>query len=148
MRAYLAAISTVGMLLTAADPEFVGTARAEGDACSAATFRGRYVLYGQGTAFIGTPQVGQEVDIGLFTADGNGNAVGSVIFSLNGKIFRTKFTGTYLINADCAVTVVIRDDFGEVLHEEGVIFPDGKEFRFIETDPGQSIARVARRLGE
>jgi hypothetical protein len=148
MRASRASISALAILLAAAEPGFVGTAWADGDVCSLATLRGRYMLYGQGTAFIGTPQVGQEADIGIFTADGKGKAVGSVTFSLNGKIFRTKFTGTYLINADCTATVIIQDDFGEVLHEEGVIFPDGKEFRFIETDPGQLIARVARRLNE
>ena len=125
-----------------------GTALAEDNTCSLATLRGTYGLYGGGTAFVGTPQVAQEVDTGIFTADGKGRAVGSVTFSLNGKIFRTKFTGTYLVNPDCTATVTITDDFGEVLHEEGVIFDRGSEFRFIETDPGAVIARVARRLNE
>jgi len=58
------------------------------------------------------------------------------------------FTGSYLINADCTVTVTIQDDLGEVLQEEGVILPDGREFRFIETNPGMLVARVARRLSE
>lgn len=129
---------------------FVGTALAEGNICSLATLRGRYVLYtdGQATAFIGTPQVTQEVDIGIFTSDGKGNVVGSVTFSFNGKIFRTTFTGAYLINADCTATFTIKDDLGEVLYEEGVIFPSGSEFRIIETNPGQLVARVARRLNE
>jgi hypothetical protein len=127
---------------------FVATALAADHGCSLASLRGTYGLYGQGTAFIGTPQVGQEVDIGIFNADGKGNAVGSVIFSLNGKIFRTKFTGSYLVNADCTATVTIQDDLGEVLHEEGVIFDGGRVFRFIETDPGQLVARVAERLNE
>src|SRR5882724_6029185 len=76
---------------------FVATASAAGSGCSLASLRGTYGLYGQGTAFIGTPQIAQEVDIGIFTADGKGNAVGSVTFSLNGTIIRTKFTGSYLV---------------------------------------------------
>lgn len=150
MRAGLAAFSGFGMLLVAAQTAFVVTASAADSECSPATLRGRYVLYtdGQATAFIGTPQVGQEVDIGLFASDGKGNIAGSVTFSFNGRIFRTKFTGSYLINADCTVTATIQDDLGEVLQEEGVIFPDGREFRFIETNPGMLVARVARRLSE
>ena len=127
---------------------FVGTASAGDNKCSLASLKGRYGLYGQGTAFIGTPQVAQEVDIGLFTADGKGSAVGSVTFSLNGTIFRTKFTGSYLVNADCTATVTIHDDLGETLHEEGVIFDGGRVFRFIETDSGQLVSRVAERLDD
>ena len=125
-----------------------GTAIAEDNTCSLATLRGTYGLYGGGTAFVGTPQVAQEVDIGIFTADGKGNAAGSVTFSPNGTIIRTKFTGSYLVNADCTATVTIHDDLGETLHEEGVIFDGGRVFRFIETDPGQLVARVAERLSE
>lgn len=57
---------------------FMATALAADNICSLASLRGTYGLYGQGTAFIGTPQVAQEVDIGLFTADGKGNVAGSV----------------------------------------------------------------------
>lgn len=150
MRARLPAISAVGigMLLLGAEPALVDTALAEDRECSVATLRGTYGLYGQGTAFIGTPQVAQEVDSGIFTSDGKGNVAGSVTFSLNGQIFRTKFTGTYLVNADCTATATIQDDFGEVLHEEGAIFDRGRVFRFIETDPGQLIARVAEKLSD
>jgi hypothetical protein len=125
---------------------FVEAALAANNKCSLASLKGTYGLYGQGTVFIGTPQVAQEVDTGIFTADGKGNASGSVTFSLNGKIIRTKFTGSYLVNADCTATVTISDDLGETLHEEGVIFDSGRVFRFIETDQGQVIARVAERL--
>ena len=71
---------------------------------------------------------------------------GSVTFSLNGTIIRTKFTGSYLVNVDCTATVTIHDDLNETLHEEGVIFDGGRVFRFIETDPDQLVAIVARRL--
>jgi hypothetical protein len=127
--------------------DFVGTALAGGNKCTLASLKGGYGLYGQGTAIIGT-QVAQEVDIGIFTADGKGNLVGSVTISLNGTIIRTKITGSYLVNVDCTATVTINDDLGETLHQEGVIFDDGRVFRFIETDPGQVIARVARSLSD
>jgi hypothetical protein len=101
--------------------DLVGTAFAGDNKCTLASLQGGYGLYGQGTAFIGTPQVAQEVDVGIFTADGKGNVVGSVTFSLNGTIIRTKFTGSYLVNVDCTATVTIHDDLGETLHEEGVM---------------------------
>jgi hypothetical protein len=150
MRAALVAFGLLGMLLVPARSVFAAPVSAGGSECSLATLRGRYILYtdGQATAFIGTPQAGQEVDIGMFTSDGNGNIAGSVTFGFNGRIFRTKFTGSYLINSDCTATATIQDDLGEVLQEEGVIFPDGREFRFIETNPGMLVARVARRLSE
>jgi NADH:ubiquinone reductase (H+-translocating) len=58
----------------------------------------------------------------------------------------TTFAGTYNVTADCIATAVVKDDLGEVLHEEGVVLGDGVEVRFIGTDPGAVIARVARRL--
>jgi hypothetical protein len=52
--------------------DLVGTAFSGDNKCTLASLQGGYGLYGQGTAFIGTPQVAQEVDIGIFTADGRG----------------------------------------------------------------------------
>ena len=114
--------------------------------CSLASLRGSYAVYGQGNVFVGSAQQAQEVDVGLTNFDGHGNLSGFSTFSLNGKIIRTRFVGSYLVNSDCSTTAVVKDDIGEVLHEEGIILDGGSEIRFIETDPGAVIARVARRL--
>ena len=68
---------------------------------------------------------------------------GSITFSFNGTIFRTNYTGSYLVNSDCTITLT---DLGETLQQEGVVLGDGDEIRFIGTDPGRVIARVAQRL--
>ena len=123
------------------------TALADDGGCSTAMVRGDYGVYGQGTVFVGSPpQPGLGVDVGLAAIDGKGNVTGSITFSFNGTIFRTKYTGSYLVNSDCTITLTIYDDLGETLQQEGVVFGDGDEIRFIGTDPGRVIARVAQRL--
>jgi hypothetical protein len=122
------------------------TALAE-ERCSTAMVRGAYAVYGQGTVFVGSPpQPGLEVDVGLAAIDGKGNMTGSITFSFNGTIFRTKYIGSYLVNSDCTITLTTHDDLGETLQQEGVVLDNGDEIRFIGTDPGRVIARVAQRL--
>jgi hypothetical protein len=119
--------------------------------CTLVSLKGGYGLYGQGTAIItppGIPAPAQEVDIGIFTADGKGNLVGSVTISLNGTIITTAITGSYVVNVDCTATITIHDNLGETLKHEGVIFDGGRVIRMIETDAGQVIARVARSLSD
>jgi hypothetical protein len=149
MRARLVALSAlgIGILLVGPKLTLVGTALAEDGACSLATLRGAYAVYGQGTVFVGSPpQPGLEVDVGIASIDGKGNLTGSLTFSFNGKIFRTNYTGAYLVNTDCTMSLTIQDDLGEHLQQEGVVLEQGDEVRFIGTDPGRVIARVAKRL--
>jgi hypothetical protein len=146
MRAGLATVSVLAMLVAAPVPAFMQTALAQGG-CTMAQLQGAYAVYGQGSGMLGNPpQQGIEVDVGIATLDGKGNLAGSITFSFNGKIFRTKFIGAYLVNSDCTITLSIQDDFGENLQEEGIVLDHGDEVRFIETNPGTVIARVAKRL--
>jgi hypothetical protein len=149
VRASLTAVATLFVasnVTSYGNRAIVGQAHADDKLCSLDILKGAYAVYGQGNVFAGTPQEAQEVDIGLINYDGNGGFVGNSTFSLNGKIIRTTFAGTYNVTADCIATAVVKDDLGEVLHEEGVVLGDGVEVRFIGTDPGAVIARVARRL--
>ena len=149
MRTRLAAVSAlvVGMLLVGRGPTQVSAALADDGGCSLATLRGAYAVYGQGTVFVGSPpQPGLEVNVGIAMIDGKGNLKGYLTFSFNGKIFRTNYIGAYLVNADCTISLTIQDDLGEHLQQEGVVLEQGDEIRFIGTDPGRVIARVARRL--
>jgi hypothetical protein len=152
LQAVLASLTAVAMLFVADNVTnyrhraIVGQAHADDKVCSLEVLKGVYAVYGQGNVLVGTAQEAQEVDIGLIVYDGNGGFVGDSTFSLNGKIIRTKFAGTYRVTSDCTATAIVKDDLGEVLHEEGVILGDGAEVRFIGTDPGAVVARVARRL--
>jgi hypothetical protein len=149
MHARLAAVGVfrVGMLLMFGQFALTHAASALDGGCSVATLRGPYAIYGQGTVFVGTPpQPGLEVDVGIATFDGNGNLTGSLTFSFNGQIFRTKFIGAYLVNSDCTISLTTQDDLGEHLQQEGVVIGNGDEIRVIGTDPGRVIARVAQRL--
>jgi hypothetical protein len=133
---------------------FVGKALAgdHNNKCTLASLKGKYGLDGQGFAPLPIPNpppgLFPEVDIGIFTADGKGNLVGSVTISLNGVIFHNTITGSYIVNVDCTATVTIVDNLNETFHHEGVIFDGGRVFRFIVTDQGQVIARVARSLSD
>ena len=155
----------VVFLMGLASLNFVGTALA-GDnnnnnknKCTLASLKGGYGLDGQGTAFTAPPPnfplPAQEVDIGVFTADGKGNLVGSVTINLNSItnptvsfVATTAITGSYVVNVDCTAIITIRDDLGETLKHEGVIFDGGRVVRMIQTDAGQVFARVARSLSD
>jgi hypothetical protein len=140
-------IFRVGMLLMVTQLTLTNAASALDGGCSLAALRGPYAVYGQGTVFVGTPpQPGLEVDVGLATFDGKGSLTGSLTFSFNGQIFRTKYIGAYLVNSDCTISLMTQDDLGEHLQQEGVVIGDGDEIRVIGTDPGRVIARVAKRL--
>jgi len=147
MRASLAVIGTLTAVLAAPEHAFIEAALAQDAGCSMAQLQGAYAVYGQGSGILGNPpQPGIEVDVGIATLDGKGNLAGSITFSFNGTIFRTKFIGVYLVRSDCTITLSIKDDFGEHLQEEGVVLGHGNEIRFIETNAGTVIARVAKRL--
>lgn len=116
-----------------------------GNACTDRTVVGTYGFNGQGVLGFGTAQAIQAAETGMATADGFGNLVGSVTFSVNGNILRTPFTGTYQVNPNCSISETIA--FGsQVRHQEGVIVLNGREIDFIATDPGSLVTRVAKRV--
>ncbi len=97
---------------------------------------------------VGTANPVQDTEVGLLTADGNGNVSGSVTFSANGTLLAATYIGTYTVNSDCTATASINDSLGEHLHETGVLLKGGDEIRFIGTDPGAEVSRDAIRLGD
>lgn len=119
----------------------------EGFACDQRTVAGTYGFQGQGTLGLGTPQPIPAAETGLATADGAGNLVGNVTFSLGGQILSTPFTGTYQVSANCTIAETIT--FGtQTRHQHGVIVTRGQQIDFIDTDPGAVLTRVARRVGQ
>ena len=124
----------------------IGIVHAEGQSCGLNSVVGTYGVSGGGTVAVGTTHPVQDTEVGLLTADGNGNVVGSVTFSANGTLLAATYTGMYTVNSDCTANASITDSLGEHLHETGVVLKGGAEIRFIGTDPGAEIARDAVRL--
>ena len=59
---------------------------ASGHGCSQSSVAGTYGVSGGGTVGVGTANPVQDSEVGLLTADGNGNVSGSVTFSANGTL--------------------------------------------------------------
>lgn len=114
--------------------------------CNLSNVVGTYGVSGGGTVQVGTADPVQDTEVGLLTADGNGNVSGSVTFSANGTLLAATYTGTYTVNSDCTASASITDSLGEHLHEVGVVLKGGAEIRFIGTDPGAEVSRDAIRL--
>ena len=127
-------------------PPVIGVVHAEGQRCGLSSVVGTYGVSGEGTVGVGTTHPVQDTEVGLLTADGNGNVAGSVTFSANGTLLAATYTGTYTVNSDCTANASITDSLGEHLHETGVVLKGGAEIRFIGTDPGAQLARDAVRL--
>ena len=125
-----------------------GTAHANGRGCTVHSVVGTYGVSGGGTVGVGTANPVQDTEVGLLTADGNGNVSGSVTFSANGTLLTATYTGTYTVNSDCTTSASITDSLGENLHESGVALNGGAEIRFIGTDPGAEVSRDAIRLDD
>ena len=126
----------------------IGSAHAGGRGCSLHSVVGTYGVSGGGTVGVGTANPVQDTEVGLLTADGNGNVSGSVTFSANGILLAATYTGTYTVNSDCTATASINDSLGEHLHETGVLLKGGDEIRFIGIDPGAEVSRDAVRLDD
>lgn len=116
--------------------------------CSLRSVAGTYGVSGGGIVGVGTSAPMQDTEVGLLTADGNGNVSGSVTFSANGTLLAATYIGTYTVNSDCAASASIVDSLGEHLHEAGVVLRGGSEIRFIGTDPGAEVSRDAVRLDD
>ncbi len=126
----------------------VETAQAATRGCSLQSVRGTYGVSGGGTVGVGTSAPALDTEVGLLTADGNGNVTGSVTFTANGVLLASTYTGNYTVNSDCTANASINDSLGENLHETGVILKSGSEIRFIGTDPGAAVSRDAVRLDD
>ena len=98
-------------------------------------WKGTYIFAPQGFQV----QDGQQLPIALAgteTFDGKGHVEGQLTQSINGEISRVTYRGTYTITPDCVGTETITDSTGATSHYDQFVSPDGKEFTFIQTDPG------------
>ena len=106
-------------------------------ACSLATLKGSYALFGEGTLTSFTPPA-PIAHIGMVTYDGKGKFSGSDTIMLNGTLIPDTFTGSYTVTEDCRISVEIVSTAVGVVHEMGWIVGQGKskEVHLIVTDPG------------
>jgi hypothetical protein len=68
-----------------------------------------------------------------------------VIFSVNGQIVNTPFTGIYRVSPNWTIAEAIT--FGsQVRHQQGMMVNGATEIDFIATDPKAILSRVAKRV--
>ncbi len=115
-------------------------------ACSVATLKGTYALFGKGTVTAYSPS--QPIThVGIVTYDGAGNFSCQDTIMLNGALIPDTFTGTYTVTEDCMITVDIVSTAVGVVHEKGWIVGHGKstEVHLIVTDPGFVFCETTRK---
>lgn len=115
-------------------------------ACSLATLKGSYALYGEGTVTASTPS--QPIThVGMVTYDGAGKFSGGDTIMLNGVLIPDTFTGTYTVTGECMISVEIASTAVGVVHEKGWIVGQGKstEVHLIVTDPGFVFRETTRK---
>lgn len=131
------------------DPGWVapGTVkRIQPTACSLATLKGSYALYGEGT--VTASNLSQPIThVGMVSYDGAGNFVGSDTIMLNGVLSPDTFSGTYTVTGDCMISVEIASTAVGAVHEKGWIVGQGKstEVHLIVTDPGFVFSEATRK---
>jgi hypothetical protein len=133
-----------GLLYAAGQPPQVWSTTPD---CTLDTLKGTYLFAPQGFQV----QDGQQLPIafaGTETYDGKGHVEGQLTQSINGEISRVTYRGTYTITPDCVSTETITDSTGATSHYDQFVSPDGKEFTFIQTEPGSSIAGSERRVSK
>lgn len=120
--------------------------RIQPTACSLATLKGSYALYGEGavTAFNPSQPI---THVGMVTYDGAGNFFGSDTIMLNGTSVPDTFTGTYTVTGECMISVEIASTAVGLVHEKGWIVGQGNstEVHLIVTDPGFVFREATRK---
>ena len=133
-----------GLLYAPGQPPQVWSANPD---CTLDTLKGTYIFAPQGFQV----QDGQQLPIALAgteTFDGKGHVEGQYTQSINGEISRVTYRGTYTITPDCVGTETVTDSTGATSHYDQFVSPDGKEFTFVQTDPGSVIAGSERRVSK
>jgi hypothetical protein len=118
--------------------------------CTLATLKGSFIYAQDGFLIAGadasqrTPfsQVGREY------FDGSGSMSGVYTASMNGRIVRGRYNGTYTVGADCVAAIVFTDNLGVTSHYDGYLADGGEEFAFVQTDAGVVTSAFERRRAD
>ncbi len=112
--------------------------------CTAGTVSGTYGYRLTGSlAGVGATSV-----IGIFTQTYDGSFTGRhIIISLNGQpVPNVPYSGTFTINSDCSATGSFTDATGLRVTFKYVATDGGDELYFVNTDAGNVLSGVARRI--
>ena len=114
--------------------------------CSSATLAGSYVFSVTGFTTRHNQHVPNAIS-GLETYNGDGTMSGAYTAQIDGSVFRNvAYTGTYTVGADCKGTLIITETVsGIVQHFDQFVASSGKEFTFVQTDPGFIASGFERR---
>lgn len=114
--------------------------------CSAATLKGSYALFGEGTVTGLTPPAPIS-HVGNITFDGAGTFFGSDTTMLGGVLLSDIFSGTYTVTEECMVTANIHSDVAGEVQEVGWIVGEGRsmEEHLIVTTPGFMFTEATRK---
>jgi hypothetical protein len=118
-------------------------------ACKASTLTG-YYIYAQDGFSVSGSEATQRIpfaQVGREYYDGAGAVSGVYTSSVNGKIQRGRYFGTYQVGGDCSGTVTFTDNLGQTYHYDIYLADGGEEFTFIQTDSGIVSAAFERRRG-
>jgi hypothetical protein len=113
--------------------------------CSVGDLKGEYLLVSGGV--VGPPDARQPLaNVGLITYNGRGNLSGHETVNVGGTLVQSPFTGTYDVNANCAVSAEVRDAIGTA-RLSGVLVGQGanQEVRFLITEPGTVLVGTTKR---
>lgn len=115
--------------------------------CRESSLKGYYIYAQDGFTVAGSEAAQRQpfAQAGREYYDGNGAVSGVYTASLNGKIVRGRYFGTYVIGPDCVGTVTFTDDQKQTFHYDIFSADGGDEFSFIQTDNGVVSASFERR---
>jgi hypothetical protein len=118
--------------------------------CTLASLKGSYI-YAQDGFIIAGSDASQRTPFaqsGREYFDGNGLMSGVYTASMNGRIVRGRYNGTYTIGADCVAAIVFTDNLGVTSHYDGYLADGGEEFAFVQTDTGVVTSAFERRRAD
>jgi hypothetical protein len=123
--------------------------RVQAGGCTNASAKGTYGFSCKGTFIDPTLGPLPLAEVGVFTADGEGNISGTLTESFNGAIFPgVTFAQTYTVHSDCTgFAVTTFPDFPEAppQHSNFVIDDNKKEARSMGTDTGAVVVCIAKK---
>ena len=108
--------------------------------CSNHSLHGSYGAAISGSIFNNGSEVADLAGAGQLTFDGEGKLVGTETDSTNGQISSVTITGTYTVNVDCTGTATLVNSNGRTDHVNIVLVDNGRQFAFVDTDPGVVLA--------
>jgi hypothetical protein len=115
--------------------------------CTLATMKGSFIYAQDGFIVAGTNASDRTpfAQSGREYFDGAGNMSGIYTASMNGRITRGRYAGTYTVGPDCVASIVFTDNLGATFHYDGYLADGGEEFAFVQTDAGVVTAAFERR---